>query len=303
MFSSKTVRDVLQGEGIDLSSLERFSSSRPVHILVCGLLSTGKSSLINSLTCERRAHEHDPAEALDPLRPGTERIESIEITVQGINIIIWDTPGLQSGPNSEVYYDEIRSKYDEIDAILFCMDMTVSRWTPDRIDVTRLLTERCGEELWSKAILVLTKANLVTVPPSQIRQERQYFKRRYDNYVKKFRTQLAQQAVSREIANEVPAVAVGYYDPAGELESRKLWYISSNVINDNEPQDFLPELWLLCLERISRISRDRFRFPIVRPHPRQSQFFRIISRALSRLPINRLPESRVRRFLHAFPST
>ena len=268
---SRVVSDILRGEGIDLNLFKRSKSSKPIQFLVCGLLSTGKSALINSLICERRAREYDPAEMADPLLPGTETMDRIEINVQGIRIIIWDTPGLQGDANEKEYFDTICTKFDEVDAILFCMDMTVSRWSPNRIAVTRQLTERCGEKLWNKAILVLTKANLIAVPPSQIGQERQYFKRRYDNYAKRFRTQLAEQAVSREIADCVPAVAAGYNDPAGEPESHRLWYISAKGKDSSDPQDFIPEIWLVCLERISRTSRDEFRLPIARPEEESAQ--------------------------------
>ena len=255
--SSRAVHDILHREGIDLMSLQRTNSSKPMQILVCGLLSTGKSALINSLICDRRAREYDPADwnTVDPLLPVTEEIYKIEIIVQGISIIFWDTPGLQSGPNMERYIDEIGTKCDEVDAILFCMDMTGARWPQDSIAMTRQLTERGSEELWSKAILVLTKTNLVTVPPSQRGEERQYFKRRYEAFVKTFRTQLTKQGVSQEIADRVPAVAAGYNDPAGELGTRQLWYISTEAKDSSDPQDFLPEMWRACLERISRSSR------------------------------------------------
>ena len=221
-----------------------------MQILVCGSLRTGKSSLINSLICDKGVREYDPAEISDPYLPGTKAMNRIEINVQGINIIFWDTPGLPH------YFDEIYTKCYEVNAILFCMDMTVSRWTRDTIEVTKQLTER-GEEFWRKAILVLTKTNLVTIPPGHRGQKRQYFKRRYDIFVEKFRTQLREQGVSQEMIDHLPAVAAGYNGQAGEPESRPLWYtrIFAKGKDSSSPQDFIPKIWRACLERISRSSR------------------------------------------------
>ena len=129
--SSRAIHDILHREGINLMSLTRHNPSKPMQILVCGSLRTGKSSLINSLICDKRVREYDPAEISDPFLPGTGTINQIEIILQGISIIFWDTPGLP------YYFDEIYTKCYEVDAILFCMDMTIPRWTLDTIEVTK----------------------------------------------------------------------------------------------------------------------------------------------------------------------
>ena len=167
---------------------------------------------------------------------------------------IFDSPGLQDGTGrDDEYLDDMHTKCEDVDLILYCMDMTVTRWTPQEVKATKLLTEKFGEDFWKKSIVVLTKANMVK-PPHTSGDDKAYCKRVYCNFVRQFQTQLTNQGVSPHIANSIPVVA------AGSDRDRYLSYISKIASENAEHrlQDFLTELWVTCFERTSGNSRFNF---------------------------------------------
>ena len=110
-------------------------------------------------------------------------------------------------------------------------------------------------------MLVLTKANMVSVPPKEKGKERDYHQRLYCNFTKIFHDQLAAQGVPESIAKKVPCVAAGLCDPEDDSEEgRFVWYVSgkSKSCGDRVQVDFLYELWVTCFETISRRNRDYF---------------------------------------------
>ena len=131
--------------------------------------------------------------------------------------------------------------------------MTIVRWTPQEVKATKLLTEKFGTEFWKKAIMVLTKANMVK-PPAANENEKAFCKRVYDSFERMFQGQLIDQGVHAEIANNIPEIT------AGSDRDRFVPYVS-NFVSDTsgqEYQDFLPELWLTCFECMSGKSQFNF---------------------------------------------
>ena len=131
--------------------------------------------------------------------------------------------------------------------------MTITRWTDQDLMATQLLTEKFGVEFWKKAVLVLTKGNMLK-PRSPGIDDKTFCKRAYDNFLRIFQAQLIKQEVPKEIATSIPTVAAGSYT------DKYLPYVSKAASDDSEQnyQDFLPELWLTCFERISHNPRYTF---------------------------------------------
>ena len=222
---------------------------KPFDVLVCGKTGVGKSSLINGLT------------GIDPglSQPGTAMVNSTLVNLSGILMRVMESPGLQDGSiNEEKYLEEMYDKCKDVDIVLYCMDMTAVRWTSDEMKATQLLTETFGVFFWKKAILVLTKANMVNVPKGK---EGTYHKQLYENFVKRFRTQLIQQGVPGGVATNLHAVAAGYCDPDDETEKERYIYYASDkakVSKENAQYDFLQELWISCFNRLSDVDRAKF---------------------------------------------
>ena len=247
-------------DGIDM---ERIMTQcfLPFDVLMCGKTGVGKSSLINSLTGVEVCGVNDPA-LLGNFGAGTTTVTPTLINLSGVLLQVWDSPGLQDGTDhEEEYLDEMYEKCKDVALVLYCMDMTVVRWTPPEENATKLLTERFGVDFWKKAVLILTKANVVTVPRTYKGKEGIYHKQLYENFVRRFREQLIQQGVPEEGTANLRAVAAGYCDPDDETEKDRYIYYASDkakVSKENAQCDFLQELWITCFEILSDVDRAKF---------------------------------------------
>lgn len=251
-------------ESIDITKALR--DPVKLQFLVCGRTGVGKSSLINSLLGRQVCNVNDPGMNLEnataAFSAGTTKVNKTVFKVDEMLVSVWDSPGLQDGTEHEDSY--LQSMYDnckDVDLVLYCMEMTTVRWTPNEKRALELLTRKFGPEFWKKTVLVLTKANMVSVPPKEKGKERDYHQRLYCNFTKIFHDQLAAQGVPESIAKKVPCVAAGLCDPEDDSEEgRFVWYVSgkSKSCGDRVQVDFLYELWVTCFETISRRNRDYF---------------------------------------------
>lgn len=209
-----------------------------VKFLVCGKTDVGKSSLINGLI-------------------GT-RICDVKHGDLGPGNTVWGSSGLQDGTDDEEsYLEELFNKCSNVDIVLYCMDINILSWTPAEVRATELLKQKFGEDFWKKAILVLTKANMVNIPETHNGKKATYHKERYQEFVRKFRNQLIEQGVPRDIAENLRAVAAGFCDPADREKRQQYIYYTSDrmtVCNENAQFDFLPELWTTCLEIVIQVG-------------------------------------------------
>lgn len=257
-------------ESIDIAKALRDPVT--LQFLVCGRTGVGKSSLINSLLGRQVCNVNDPGMYLEnataAFSAGITEVNKTVFNVDEMLVSVWDSPGLQDSPGLEDGTEHedsyLQSMYDnccDVDLVLYCMEMTTVRWTPNEKRALELLTRKFGPEFWRKTVLVLTKANMVSVPPKEKGKERDYHQRLYCNFTKIFHDQLAAQGVPESIAQEVPCVAAGLCDPEDDSEEgRFIWYVSgkSKSCSDCVQVDFLYELWVTCFETISRRNRDYF---------------------------------------------
>ena len=248
-----SIEDIFSSERLSgiLDNLKRDK----INILVCGLLSVGKSALINSIIGKKVCDESDPSE-IDPnnaFASVTKKVQSVHARVRGSAIIIWDSPGLQGDTENDASY--LKAMYDECqnaDIVIFCLDITISRWSQSHIRVTQQFTDCFGEHFWEKCVLVFTKTNMVICPPKNRGQERKYFQQRYRNYQQTFCKQLVDQGLPSSIVENIPVVAAGYNDNDTESELCNLWSVNDE---SERQQNFLPEVWATCLEK-ARISHN-----------------------------------------------
>ena len=179
-------------------------------------------------------------------------VTSVSTHLQNVSIEIFDTPALQDV--TEAYIDDMHKIFEHSDLVIYCIDMKETRWFSQDINETKLLTKTFGVNIWKEAALVMTKANMTVQLNQASEDEKTFCKRVYDNFVRIFQEQLIEQGVNPHVAKKIPAVA------AGSSRDRYLPYVSQAVSDgcNQGYQDFLPELWLTCFERMSGKSRDTF---------------------------------------------
>ena len=98
----------------DLEATNRFFEFRQNCILVTGKTGAGKSLLVNGLIGKNVTEE---GSSLDPI---TMKIEQFNRIVQGVPVLIFDSPGLRAGTeNEKQYLLEVEQKCKKL--TLFCL--------------------------------------------------------------------------------------------------------------------------------------------------------------------------------------
>ena len=173
-------------------ALEKHYDDKKLQILVCGKTGTGKSSLLNTLFGRELFEIGGPGEVTDfNFDYVTDEVISECINLQNVFVEIFDSPGLQDGTNNdEEYLDDMQKKCKNVNLVLYCIDMTTTRWLHQDVKATKMLTERFTTDFWKKTVLVLTKANMVKLH-SEGRNDKEFCKRAYENFKHKFKEHAA----------------------------------------------------------------------------------------------------------------
>ena len=240
-------------EGMDLDkAFELINEKKKLKILVCGKTGTGKSTLLNTLLGQTVFKTGGPAtRTVDPV---TTEVKSVRTNIQDVLLEIFDSPGLQDHTdNDRKYLDDMNKKCKDFCLILYCIDMTTSRWEDKDSKTIELLTKTFGQEMWKKAILVLTKANLVKPTTAGV-DEHTYYKTAFETCEDQFKKQLTQLNISKEVSANIPIVA------AGSERDRYILFVSKSFEKENtkKSQEFLPILWVKCIEQLSGSDRHNF---------------------------------------------
>ena len=217
--------------------------SRTLSILFTGKTGVGKSSLANALVGREVSPEGET------LNPETLDVFNYKADIAGVDVTIWDCPGLQDGTSNESeYLNKMATKCKELDLVLYCTRMDDTRIRDEDYETIKTLTRAFGEGIWENAIFTLTFANEVkkavrtrsrgqnaqsAAPPVD---QKQFFLNRLSQWESKLKEALLKAGVSQEIVGKTIVVPVGYQDNLS-LPDRDNW---------------LSKFWLTCLQRINK---------------------------------------------------
>lgn len=136
-------------------------NSSSINILITGKTGIGKSTLVNGLVGKKIAEEGESLHAT------TDKVSMSSEKISGIDVNVWDSPGLQDETvNEDKYLADIKLNCkDIIDLFIYCHDMSENRFDDGGTDVTAMkrLTETLGKDVWENGIVVLTMANMASM--------------------------------------------------------------------------------------------------------------------------------------------
>ena len=224
-------------------------------ILVTGKSGVGKSRLVNALVGKKVASE-GPAKT-----PCTANMNSYRKQINGIEVVVWDSPGLQDGACDEEKYLEAMEKQlcEGLDVMIYCIKMDDKRFLKPDENAIHALTRKFGKELWKNAVIALTFANNVKDPDGVNKEV--FFSRDYDYWkdliVKFF------GGIPEFCPNETSAIPLV---PVGLVRKMKL----------PTCDHWLSELWISCFKRAKVSSRiNLYRISVGRVQCQGSENLRI----------------------------
>jgi len=200
--AEKQARDFVEKLKRDLTNAQ---NGQVFGFLLTGKTGVGKSSTINTLIGKQVAPVGDYVAT-------TIKIENYECNMNGVEVIITDTPGLcddlEEAGNDYKYLEMMRSQVNQIDSMWFVTRLDDTRVSTDEKKGIKLISEAFKNKIWEQAIIVFTFADNLNPEKYPIALDK--------------RTELIRKEIAKyagiAISNNIPAVAVtneNIYTPDG----------------------------------------------------------------------------------------
>ena len=220
-------------QSIDKQDLkQKFSNAKKsISILLTGKTGSGKSTLINGILGLNVEGKKCAREG-DDLKACTTKVEAYQEKIGGIDVMIWDSPGLQDGTENEgEYIKQMKEKCSNRDLTIYCIRISDTRLVSgsDEVKAMKKLTEAFGHDFWKTTIIVLTFANiyrLINMDWYHLTKEQQdvVYKKKIQQWRERIREILTNDInVPNEIIKAIPTVPAGYYKDA-HLPCYKFWF-------------------------------------------------------------------------------
>ena len=219
-----------------------------LFILITGKTGVGKSRLVNALVGKRVAKEGRSKS------PCTDTVTSYGTKINDIEVVVWDSPGLQDGKCDErLYLQDMESKLSQgFDVMIYCINMSERRFYDADKKAMRTLTQAFGKKIWEKSVVALTFANLMMNDPD-FEDDLAYYKGEKHSWEKAIDEFLASLWVRSQVRREIPIVPTGNY----------------KQLCLPECENWLSDLWIKCFHVMSissglalvKINKGRLKYP------------------------------------------
>ena len=220
----------------------RDSKGKRIEILLTGRTGTGKSTLVNGLVGGIVAEEGHG------LRPQTMSVTKYPMkTIDGVEIVVWDSPGLQDGTaNEKGYLAEMKAKCSNVDIVIYCIKPeTRSQLKDMQRDFLAIgkLTNTFGSGWWKHAIFVITYANMLETMLKTKHREQPLVEKEFHAAITSWKGRiheaLSSVGVPKDVVCKVPVEPAGHTHKP-HLPGREYW---------------LSVLWFVFVERAKRQSQ------------------------------------------------
>lgn len=210
-------------------------SGGKIQIMITGRTGVGKSTLVNSLIGK------PVAKVGNRLRVQTKNVRAYSVIAEGgLEVVVWDSPGLQDGSgNEEQYLAELKENCSAVDVVIFCIKVATARadLKEEQKDLSAIkkLTSTFGSEFWEHSIFALTFANaLVPLLRPRVREKRnlteegkkqecqRLFEERIDDWKTRIQTALREAGVPSDVIAAIPVEPAGHHFKP-HLPGRQYW--------------------------------------------------------------------------------
>ena len=246
--AAKLSNDDLRSLGQTYSEWLSDNCQNHFSILVTGKTGVGKSRLVNALVGRQVAQEGRLRTAC------TDAVTAHQAVIDGVKVVIWDSPGLQDGScNERLYLADMKDKLDRagFDVMIYCLSMTETRFHDADKNAIRAMTEYFGQDLWKKAVVALNFANRISDPDEE--DEVAYFMNEKYSWDKAIDDFFAELKISCNVRDALPIVPTGTYKklrlPTCENWLSKLWISCYCVMSNSSAITWY------------RMNKDRLTFP------------------------------------------
>ena len=211
---------------IDL--IQKMQGDCPVFgVLVVGETGTGKSTLINTLLGK------DVAYVGDALPSETSTVSEYRYDVEGVPVILYDTPGLgdsKGGEEDIKYLKQIKGILEsgKIHLVIYCLKLSETRMRNSLI-CTFQEYNKIGVN-WDRSLIALTFADSIPPVSKKVREKPGFDKGRFFNErVAEYHAQVTKVleekvGVAPEVASKVKCLPTTS-DPEEELMNGKQWFV------------------------------------------------------------------------------
>ena len=203
-----------------LEAWKEAAKGRPLRVLVCGLGGVGKSTLVNRLLQlkknEKWAEEGRIGGATTSVVSKHERT-----TERGIKVCLFDTPGFDDVDmsNEEIVAMMESETESRLDIVFYCISLDgPARVQRSDVQAIKIMTQAFTSEIWKRAVIVLTFANVLETKVANAAQ--------YEEITSRVKDKICQVLhcnahVNEEIVTQVPIVTAGRDKPTLKYEAEE----------------------------------------------------------------------------------
>ncbi|CAI8054944.1 Translocase of chloroplast 34 homolog, chloroplastic [Geodia barretti] len=207
------------------------SSKKRIEIVITGTPGVGKSTLVGALVgkpAAKTGHQMLRAESM---------ARSTEHEMEGVEVVVWDSPGLQNGSENEECLADLKGKCSNVSTVVYCIDISATRSSGltaaeiaqnDQSTIQKLTTT-FGSNWWKRSIFVMTRANVLETALKVKPNVEKRFNDRLQDWKERIHATLIETGVPEEVAYKMPVEPAGHRTkprlPGRENWLSALWHV------------------------------------------------------------------------------